>query len=127
SMTFMGLGFRNTVGKLGECFTTHQKFLSEEHRNFFIESRFNTHNQFINFYLSSGILSLLVFLILFYFLFKVHYKNYITFVLVLSVFLFCVFENVLSRQLGAMMFGVVLSTLSMIRLALNNESANQSN
>ncbi|MBA5629202.1 O-antigen ligase family protein [Moheibacter lacus] len=121
SATWMGLGFKNSINQLEDCYLTHENFLNEEHRKFFVKSRFNSHNQFINFYLSSGIFSLIVFLIIFVMLFKSQYKNYVSFALVLALFLFCIFENVLSRQLGAMMFGVVLSILSMIKTPSDQE------
>ncbi|HUH34620.1 MAG TPA: O-antigen ligase family protein [Moheibacter sp.] len=108
SMTFWGLGFRNTIKNLKDCFSTHDKFLNKGQQKFFIDSNFNTHNQFLNFYLSSGFLSLLLFLILFFVLFKIYRGNYYSFALILALFLFCIFENVISRQIGAMLFAIVL-------------------
>lgn len=111
----LGFGFRNTIEKLTECYATHDKFLNEPHRQFFIDSRFNTHNQFLNFYLSSGLFSLLLFLLFFIMVFRNSYQNYTTMALVLAVFLFCIFENVLSRQLGAMLFSTAFSFVLLIK------------
>lgn len=125
SNSVLGIGFKNTTRQLSVCFSTHQNFINEEQRNFFIDSQFNTHNQFLSFYLGSGVLSLLIFLCVFYLLFKNNYKKYITFALVLAILLFCVFENVLSRQLGAMLFGLSLSIIFFLnRIQKNNTTIN---
>lgn len=116
-----GYGFRNTIDKLSNCYAYHEKFLNENHRQYFIDSRFNTHNQFFNFYLSSGLASVLIFIVLFFLLFKEFRLNYTTFALVLALFLFCCLENVLSRQLGAMLFGLVISINQLIRTDIKNE------
>lgn len=106
SVPLLGYGFRNTVEKLTDCYSKHDKFQNESHRNYFVTSRFNTHNQFINFYLSSGLISVVLFIIFFISLIKSNYRNYIGLALVISLFFFCCFENVLSRQMGAMLFGL---------------------
>lgn len=114
-VSFLGYGYRNTIDKLTECYSNRDKFENEHHKAYFVESRFNTHNQFLNFYLSNGIMGLLAFLFFFMMLFKFNYSNYSTFSFVLALFLFCCLENVLSRQLGAMLFGVVISFLFLSR------------
>lgn len=122
TVPLFGFGFRNTVDKLVDCYTYHDNFINENHRQYFIDSRFNTHNQFLNFYLSSGVFSFLIFILFFLFLFKAYRKDYTTFALVLALFLFCILENVLSRQFGAMLFGMVISLVHFIynRPSLDN-------
>ena len=120
SLPIMGFGFRNTIDKLSECYASRTKFLNEDHKSYFVKSRFNTHNQFLNFYLSSGVISMILFVLFFAFLFKSNYSNYITFSLVLALFLFCCFENVLSRQIGAMLFGTVYAMLNLLKTHNNH-------
>lgn len=114
NIPILGYGFRNTIEKLTNCYAERKGFLNEPHKAYFVASKFNTHNQFLNFYLSSGIFSLIAFMSFFFYLFKSNYSTYTTFALVLALFLFCCFENVLSRQLGAMLFGVIISFLFLI-------------
>lgn len=103
----LGYGFRGSIEKLTQCYEAREAFSSEGHREYFVESRFNTHNQYLNFYLSIGWLGLLLFLLFWVSMFYGSWKNYTQISLVLALALFCVFENVLSRQLGAMLFGLV--------------------
>lgn len=119
---FTGMGFRNTVIHLENCFATHDGFFNEGQREFFLESKFNTHNQFLGFYIGSGIFSLLAFIALFIILFQSNYRNQFAFSLVLIIFFFCVFENVFNRQLGVMLFGVVIYILSAVNSHKNQKS-----
>lgn len=123
SLPLLGYGFRNTVDKLSECYSTRNKFLNEEHRLYFINSRFNTHNQFLNFYLSCGIPALFLFILFFIFLLK-DSLNYTSFALILGLLLFCCFENVLSRQIGATLFGVIIALFVLLENHYKSQNIN---
>ncbi|MET3731537.1 O-antigen ligase family protein [Moheibacter stercoris] len=106
-LPILGYGYRTTIDKLVENYTTKDGFLDEDHRQYFIQSRFNTHNQYLNFLLSTGFIGLILFLL---FMTTLLYKNSSTYpqiAIVLALALFFFFENVLSRQLGAMLVGFV--------------------
>lgn len=102
-----GIGYQNSIDYLVDCFKSHDNFRSEEHRQYFIDSRFNSHNQFIGIYLSSGIFALLLFTFFFILNFVKTRKNYFAFALLMSLFLFCIVENLLSRQMGCLLFAFV--------------------
>lgn len=102
-----GVGFKKTTELLTNCFKSHDNFLSNEHRQYFIESNFNTHNQFLGIYLSSGIFALLLLLYFFITSFFQTRKNYFAFASIFALFLFCLVENVLSRQMGCLLFGFI--------------------
>jgi O-antigen ligase len=88
----------------------YDKTITNRHRaNFFVKSTLNTHNQFLNIYLTSGLMGLvLVFMFFISFLIQVK-KHFLSVALVVAVFLFFCVENVLHRQLGAYYFGLLLA------------------
>ena len=76
-----------------------------------MSARFNTHNQFIDFYLSSGIISLLIFAGTLLFLFLRGRKNFFVTVLLLVLVSYCFVENIFHRQLGAYFAGFIMICL----------------
>lgn len=108
TLPILGYGFRKTIDNLTNCYEHRKELENEEHRQYFVNSRFNTHNQYLNFLLSTGIVGLILFLGFIGSLMKHAYKAYYTFSVVIALSLFCLFENVLSRQLGAMLFALCI-------------------
>lgn len=104
---FIGWGFVNGQDNLKLCFSKSGSFLNKEQQDYFVRSRFNTHNQFLNFFISNGIICLLLFILFFIIILFKNRNNYFIISLLISLFLFCLVENVLSRQVGAMLFGLV--------------------
>lgn len=98
--------------KLIECYDTK---LTNRHRaEFFIKSRFNTHNQFLGIYLNSGILGLIgIFSFFFLQLYKFR-KMFVSTTITLSLFLFFIVENVLFRQVGVYFFIILVSMVNII-------------
>lgn len=76
-------------------------------REYYLDVNFNTHNQFLHFfYLGGVILLLLFFIIIFYCLrssITVEYK-----IIILSLLLFLLVENLFERQYGVYLLGVLL-------------------
>lgn len=107
-LPILGYGFRNTIDHLTNCYETRAELNNKEHRQYFVNSRFNTHNQYLNFLMSTGIIGLILFAVFMLSLLKFSYKNYFTVSLAIALILFCLFENVLSRQQGAMLFSLSL-------------------
>ena len=115
SIGLFGIGFRETTNKLVSCY--ENEIEDEETRRNFIENRFNTHNQYLDFYISAGLISLILFLgILFILLFK-NYKHFFPTALILTIILFGLVENYFHRQVGAYYLGFVL-----VILLINNKN-----
>tara|TARA_R110000787_G_scaffold109035_1_gene217508 strand:+ start:15156 stop:16394 length:1239 start_codon:yes stop_codon:yes gene_type:complete len=114
TVDLFGIGFRETANKLVLCYTNEIEDL--ETRQNFIDKRFNTHNQYLDFYVSAGLISLILFLgILLFLLFK-NYKYFFPTALILTFILFGLVENYFHRQVGAYYLGFVL-----VILLINNK------
>jgi O-antigen ligase len=113
----MGLGFDSLNKQLEACYSNSTDFMNKEQQDYFVRSKFNTHNQFLNFMLSTGILSLLLFIVFFISWFKMGYNNYYLSILVFVLFLFCLAENILSRQMGVELFALTLVFSNMISVS----------
>jgi len=100
-----GLGFYNTRDQLVECYGEVIK--KKKRREYYQERRFNSHNQFIDVYLSAGLLALLLFVLLFISLLKGQ-RGYCRMAFLLVIFTFASIECVFQRQLGAYLFALVL-------------------
>lgn len=108
-----GIGFKNTKNQLVNCY---KKSISDtKTKQTFITEKFNTHNQFLDIFISSGWIGLLLFVSFWIALLRKHYKNYFATALIASILLFGLFENYFHRQIGAYYFGIVL-----IFLLINN-------
>lgn len=118
-----GKGFVNTNNELVNCYVNRIDFADEKQQDFFVRRKFNTHNQFINFLLSSGVLMFLIFIIFFVLWLKLDYKSYYSLILLLSLILFCSVENVLTRQMGGELFALTLVFSTMVSFkVINNDN-----
>lgn len=77
-------------------------------RYYYVDTEFNTHNQFFDIFLEGGILGLSLFLALFMFLVYSFRENFNASFILLSFILFFIFENLFHRQLGAYLFGIFI-------------------
>ena len=112
---FFGIGFRETSDRLVNCYENEIEDLNTKQN--FINKRFNTHNQYFDFYISSGLISIILFVgILIYLFFKKH-KDYYSTSLLLTMILFGLVENYFHRQVGAYYIGFVL-----VILLINNKN-----
>lgn len=112
---FFGIGFRETSDRLVNCYENEIEDLNTKQN--FINKRFNTHNQYFDLYISSGLISIILFVgILIYLFFKKH-KDYYSTSLLLSIILFGLVENYFHRQVGAYYIGFVL-----VILLINNKN-----
>ncbi len=110
---FVGIGFKNTNNKLVDCYK--KSIPDTKTKNTFVTEKFNTHNQYIDIFISSGWIGLLLFISFWIVLLRKHHKNYFTTALLVSILIFGLTENYLHRQIGAYYFGVLL-----IFLLINN-------
>lgn len=107
-ITFKGIGFYNIEKYMTLCFSSSNKFINNGQREWFVKNHYNTHNQFLDFYLGGGIIAFVLFLSLFLILIFKLYKNKFSISLIFSLGLFCLFENMLHRQEGGYLFGITL-------------------
>lgn len=81
-------------------------------QSYYLSARFNTHNQFLGFFLLGGIIPLLLLIGMFFFAF-VSNKNSFELKLLFLLFLaFFLVENVFYRQLGCYLFGIFVALYS---------------
>ncbi|EDM45365.1 hypothetical protein SCB49_06147 [unidentified eubacterium SCB49] len=102
----MGVGFKNTINNLVACYET--SVTPDKRKNYFVERRFNTHNQFLDFFISKGIIPFLLFALLFITLIIKYRSQYAPLAFTIILFAFCNIENVFHRQFGAYFFAIVL-------------------
>lgn len=100
-----GMGFKTTRDELTNCYNKTIKDRGK--RAYFVKSRFNAHNQYLDFLLSEGVLAAALFLIFMYLLFLKYKKSYFGASLVVSLILFVLIECIFHRQFGAYIFGLV--------------------
>ncbi len=104
-----GLGFRETKNLLVACYD--DIVFPERRRNYFVTTRFNTHNQFIDVLLGNGILPLLLLIGLFVILIVKNIRNYTAMAYIVTLLSFLLIENIFHRQFGAYYFAVVMIIL----------------
>ena len=108
-MNIKGLGFAGTKNQLSSCYESEIE--DEVKREQFVSQRYNTHNQFIDFYLSVGIIGILLFIGFLGFLFFNIRKNFFATALLLVLVSYCFIENIFHRQVGAYYVGFILIVL----------------
>lgn len=111
-------GFNPVVGlksvdaleqKLVDCYALDQ---GNEHRKaYFLKSRFNTHNQFMDIYITLGAIGLVLFCSVVLVLLIQNRRNFYWTAILITLVLFCLVENVLYVQRGVYLFAIVLSFL----------------
>jgi len=102
-------GFNNIQTIKDNLLTCYaEKIENKSKKDFYISEKFNTHNQFIDFLLSGGLLGFLIFSSFFVYIMYNTKGNVYAQLLIVSFIMFCLLENVLWRQMGAYLFGIVL-------------------
>lgn len=107
------LGFKTNKileNKLAECYGTEIK--NESKKQYFLDLKFNTHNQFIDLFFIGGVIGLSLFLYFCTLLLMYSRKNFFMFAIGFSLIVFFFLENVLHRQygcyLGALIFTLII-------------------
>src|SRR5699024_1746052 len=96
-----------TMNKLVNCYRWNIQD-NKSRSDWYIKNRYNTHNQLIDFYLSTGAFSLILFLLFFINLIYRNRKSYFIVAMSLSMFIFELVENIFHRQVGELSFGIFL-------------------
>ena len=115
-----GNGFNETKDKLVSCYET--QISDPEKKDEFVSERYNTHNQFLDFYLSAGFISLLLFLLFIGASFISNRKQFFPTAMLAILIMYCLVENLFHRQIGAYYVGFILIVLMTSgKTAENNE------
>ncbi|MCZ4317716.1 O-antigen ligase family protein [Aequorivita viscosa] len=107
--TLTGIGFDTTKDRLVSCYET--QIPDAKKRDKFIAERYNTHNQFIDFYISAGVIALLLFLLFIAASFIAIRKQFFPTAMLAILLLYCMVENLFHRQIGAYYVGLILIVL----------------
>lgn len=104
-----GMGFETTNNELLSCYDSQIEDPQKSER--FIEAEYNTHNQFLDFYMSAGFLALLLFTVFIIASFLGNRKDFFPTALLVLFIIYCSVENVFHRQIGAYYIGFILIAL----------------
>ena len=104
--SLLGIGFDGTKDKLVACYEYEISNSAKKER--FISERYNTHNQFLDFYISAGFIALLFFLSFITISFISIRKQFFTTAMLALLVMYCSVENVFHRQIGAYYIGFIL-------------------
>lgn len=109
----MGEGFNKTQENLNNCYVNSMS--KKERVAYFLETRFNTHNQYLDLLLSKGLIGLTIFLFLIYWLIRQNNKDINQLNILLVLVLFALIENLFHRQIGVYLFALILIVLTPIK------------
>jgi O-antigen ligase len=104
-----GIGFDTTKDRLVTCY--EEQILDVTKRERFIAQRYNTHNQFLDFYISAGLIALLLFLVFIATSFISARKQFFPTAMLAILLMYCMVENLFHRQIGAYYVGFILIVL----------------
>jgi O-antigen ligase len=96
--------YTNMESTLKECYANKVNDFSR--KQWFLERGFNTHNQFIDFYLIGGTIAIILFIGFFVVYLIVNHKNYYATAIIIAFLLFLVVENMFHRQFGCFIFTI---------------------
>jgi O-antigen ligase len=121
--SFTGIGFDGTKDKLVSCY--ENQILDPEKKDRFVANRYNTHNQFLDFYLSAGFVALILFMFFITVNFLAVRKRFFPTAMLAILVMYCLVENVFHRQIGAYYAGFILIVLlTSIKSFQNNDIKN---
>ncbi|WP_299833712.1 O-antigen ligase family protein [uncultured Tenacibaculum sp.] len=111
SYMFGNASLKETRSNQLQYYREYDQFGNSDIKDRFIKRNYNTHNQFLNELVRGGILGLILFLIPIFmsFILNLKSKNYINILLILSVTMFLIVENLLARQIGIYILSIILA------------------
>lgn len=110
-------GYKEISNNFLECYANTIENISK--KEYFLTEKFNSHNQFIDFYLIGGLIGLGLFFAFFIKLFIEVRKNFFQTAIVVSFLLFFCVENIFYRQFGCYLVGIFILILSHIKKKVN--------
>lgn len=99
--------------QLVDCYTLDKG--NEERKAYFLKSKFNTHNQFLDLYLTLGIVGFTLFSVFFTLLFFQKRHMFFQTAILFTVVLFCFVENIFYVQRGIYLFAIVASFIMIMK------------
>ena len=108
-LTISGIGFAETNRRLMAQY--YKRIDDPEVLENFQTKRYNTHNQFIDFYLASGLIGIVLFLGLLGVYFYRNYRTLYPTALLATFMIYAFVENVFHRQIGAYYAGFIFILL----------------
>lgn len=108
-LTFTGIGFDENKNRLVENY--RNTIPDPQKRAHFISERYNTHNQFLDFYISAGFIALLLFVVFILVSFISNRKRFFPTAMLSILILYCLVENPFNRQIGSYYVGFILIVL----------------
>ncbi len=115
----LGVGFQKTKDDLIDCYQTNIEDDSE--KAVFVGERYNSHNQFLDIYSSTGLIGFLLFIVFLVATFLTNKKQFFPTAIIVTLVMYCLVENLFHRQMGAYYFGLML----IILLVSNNNPQNK--
>ena len=100
---------QNIQSDLNNCYNNSIENVSK--KEYYLETKFNTHNQFFDFFLQGGVIGLSLFLLIFGYSFYLCRFNFMALFVIASFMLFLIVENLFHRQLGIYLVGVFIPLL----------------
>jgi O-antigen ligase len=91
---------------LNECYKSSIENVSKN--KYFFKTKFNTHNQFFDFFLQGGLIGLTLFLLILGYSFYLCRFNFTSLFVLVGFILFLIAENLFHRQIGVYLIGVFI-------------------
>tara|TARA_B100001113_G_scaffold350093_1_gene346616 strand:- start:909 stop:2111 length:1203 start_codon:yes stop_codon:yes gene_type:complete len=104
----IGNGFEQTEELL---LNKYQGIVPAKKSDWFIQKRFNTHNQYLDILLSQGYIGLLIFMIFIFYLFKSSLFSHKLILLIITISLYMFIYNNFHRQIGIFIFSFILISI----------------
>lgn len=106
NLIFGNANINSTQSKLTNCF--EEIVTNKSKKEYYLRTKFNTHNQFFDLFLQGGLIALLLLLGLFSMLLYNDKFKSTYWVIVVGFFAFAFLENIFHRQLGVYLFGIFI-------------------
>lgn len=104
-----GLGFEGTKSALKNCY--QENIQDTTTKEWFSKKKYNSHNQFLDFFMSSGVIAMALLLFWVVYTFFKNRNNFHLTAFLLAIIAFGMIENFFHRQIGAYYFGFFLIVL----------------
>lgn len=81
-------------------------------KQWFLFRKYNTHNQYLDFYLIGGVLSLILLFLFLYFYIVKNRSNFFAIAIISSFFIMMSVENIFHRQFGCLIFAIFVALIA---------------
>lgn len=110
SVFFGTTSYSNMKESMVTCYDeTIQDF---SRKQWFLTRKYNTHNQYLDFYLIGGVLSLILLFIFFYFYIIKNKSNFFAIAIITSFIIMMSVENIFHRQFGCLIFAIFVTLIA---------------